>query len=250
MLDEFNKIKEKLINYILDFEILQRKANLLNTSYLLEFHKEIEEEHKLKYENDGLIQAISFAAKGKSENEIKALLEQIRKSYVDYQRHYYQQYNQAKNLEKLCSKYTKEDMEVLDDSFKKYCENYHPLIHIHASEAEKNLYPLLISIFRMGNLQGFKSFLKENEGIFTQEDIEEKGYEFYIAEYQKSILDLQKLIINLKQAFPLNKEDMFYKEELLTREQMDLRENIYNLRDMNKALHKDFLLQFSFDFKL
>ena len=232
-LDEFNLKKETLIEYIIHFEQLQRKVNLLKTSYILEFHKELEEDIKLNIENDALLQAIAMKTGGKKDEDIHGFLEQKKTKFYDQQRIFYQQYNSAKSIEKQCSKYTPKDMEVLDDTFKAYCTKYHPLVHIKATENERNLYPLIITVYRMGNLQGFNSLLKENAN-----------------EYLKSIQDLREMISKLKQEFPLNKEEMFYKEDALIREQMELREKIYQLRDMNKALHKDFLLQFSFDFKI
>ena len=249
-LDEFNLKKETLIEYIIHFEQLQRKVNLLKTSYILEFHKELEEDIKLNIENDALLQAIAMKTGGKKDEDIHGFLEQKKTKFYDQQRIFYQQYNSAKSIEKQCSKYTPKDMEVLDDTFKAYCTKYHPLVHIKATENERNLYPLLITVYRMGNLQGFNSLLKENESLLTEVEILESEFDSYANEYLKSIQDFREMISKLKQEFPLNKEEMFYKEDALIREQMELREKIYQLRDMNKALHKDFLLQFSFDFKI
>ena len=69
-LDEFNLKKETLIEYIIHFEQLQRKVNLLKTSYILEFHKELEEDIKLNIENDALLQAIAMKTGGKKDEDI------------------------------------------------------------------------------------------------------------------------------------------------------------------------------------
>lgn len=249
-LEEFNLKKESLVEHIIFFEQLQRKINLLNTTYKLEFHKEIEEQMKLNFENDALLQGISMKASGKSNDEIQSVLDQIKNAYFEQQRKLYQQYNSAKALEKQCSKYTPKDMETLDETFKTYCTKYHPLVHLKATEAERGFYPLLITVYRMGNLEGFKNLLKENESLLTEFVILSEEYDAYAKEYLSTIQNLREMVSKLQQEFPLNKEEMFYKEESLIREQMELREKIYQTKDMNKALHKDFILNFEFDFKL
>ncbi|MCM1130842.1 MAG: hypothetical protein NC310_03725 [Roseburia sp.] len=248
--EKFSEIKNELINVVVEFEQTERKIQFLNSTYLLEFYNELEQQRYLQYENEYLIKAIAMSSDGKTEAEIKEFLEQCRKEFDGQMQNFYRQHQLAKELEHQISMFTKEDIESLDLEFIEYCSLHHPLVNLYATIIEKNLYSTLISLYRLGNITGYKNFIKEFSSSFTTVEIPVEEYEKVVKIYQETILHLKNAIQQKKQEFPLNKEDIFYKEELLTRELMYLREKNYKAREMNKSLQKDFKLHFTFEFSL
>lgn len=248
--EKFSEIKNELINVVLEFEQTERKIRFLNSSYFLEFYSELEQQRYLQYENDFLIKAIAMSSDGKPEVVIKAFLDQCKKEFETQMQNFYRQHQLAKEMEHQISMLNKEDIERLDSEFKEYCSLHHPLVNVYATIIEKNLYSTLVSLYRLGNISGYKNFIKEFSSSFTTVEIPVEEYEDVAKIYQDTILHLKDVLQQKKQEFPLNKEDIFYKEELLTRELMYLREKNYQAREMNKSLQEDFKLHFTFEFSL
>ncbi len=92
--------------------------------------------------------------------------------------------------------------------------------------------------------------MSENRDVFTSQMVTEEEYDRIAKYYLQSLQNLRGLLNNLKNSFPLNREQIFIDDEAYTKEYMYLREKNYAAREMNSSLHKDFLLNFSFDFEL
>ncbi|MDE7263571.1 MAG: hypothetical protein K2N64_02795 [Anaeroplasmataceae bacterium] len=249
-MEEFLKIKEELIAKVIEFEGLERKISLLNQSYFIEFHEELEQQRYLQYENDYLIKAIAMHSDGKSEEEIKDFLNQCKKEFSRHIQEFRQQYRLALDMERVCSKYSQLDFESVDKAFVDYCSEHHPLVQAYSTEDERKVYQALITVYRLGNIEGFKNLLKESEHVFSSTEVLESEYEDISRIYKESLDQMKKVIQELTSSFPLNKESMFYDEALFTREHIALREKNYQSREMNQALQKDFQLHFSFPFTL
>ncbi|MDE6655520.1 MAG: hypothetical protein K2J85_00845, partial [Anaeroplasmataceae bacterium] len=248
--EEFMKIKNELIELVIEFEQTERKINLLSNAYMLEFYEELQQQRYLLSENDYLIKAIAMKNDGKSKEEIKAFLEDCRKQFSANMQGFYTQYRMAQELGKKASNLSENDMNNMDEAFIEYCSVHHPLIKAHSTPEDRSFYSTLIMLYRMGNVMGFKKFLKECKFKYSSHEITEEEYNNIAKLYLESIDNLKEISQKKKQEFPLNKEDIFYKEELLTRELMYLREKNYKAREMNKALQADFKLHFSFEFTL
>lgn len=249
-LDVFNQTKQELIQLIIEFEATERKINVLNNTYHLHFHKELEQQRYLQYENDYIVKAIAMKADGKTEEEVKSFLEECRKEFSLNIQAFYRQYQLALEMEKQSKTYTKEDLEKVDQDFKMYCSIHHPLVKAHSTTMERNIYASLIALYRAGNVVGFKNLLKEMEPSFTSPEIEETEIENLISLYKDSIEHLKEILAKSKEVFPITKENIFFNDQLLTREEMYLREKNYKAREINKALEKDFKSQFTFEFSL
>lgn len=248
--DEFLKLKQELINKVIEFEGLERKISLLSQSYSIEFHQELEQQRYLQYENDYLIKAIAMHADGKTEEEVKEFLNQCKKEFSSHMQGFYQQYRLALDMERICSKYTQLDFESVDQEFIQYCSQYHPLIKAYSTEDERKVYQALITIYRLGNLEGFRNLLKESEHVFSSTEVSADEYESIAKIYKESLEQMDGVIQKLTSPFPLNKEQMFYDDALITREHIYLREKNYQNKEMNQSLQRDFELSFSFPFTL
>ena len=249
-LDNFNEIKQKLIELVIQFETTERKINVLNNTYFLQFFSELEQQRYLQYENDYLVKAIAMKADGKTEEEVRSFLDQCKKEFSSHMQSFYRQHKLALEMENQSKTYTKEDLEKVDQDFKQYCSIYHPLVKAHSNEIERNMYASLITLYRAGNVVGFKNLMKEIQPMFTSPAVEENEKESLVKLYKESILHLKELLAKSKDAFPINKENIFFNDQLLTREEIYLREKNYKAREMNKALQEDFKLQFAFNFSL
>ncbi len=249
-LEEFTAIKNELVELVIDFEQTERRIVFLNYAYFLNFHDELEQQRYLQYENEYLIKAIAMAADGKTEAEIKEFLEQCRKEFEANIHNFERQYQSAQEWDKQLENYSKEDMEQNDQEFIEYCSTHHPLVKAYSSDLERTIYSSLIMLYRTGNVVGFKNLMKECRSNFTSSEISSEDYEKIAVFYKESIEHFNSIKEKRNMTFPLNKADIFNKEELTTRELMYLREKNYQARDMNKSLQADFKLHFSFEFSL
>ena len=249
-LEEFTSIKNKLIDFVIDFEQTERRIFFLNNAYLLNFHEELEQQRYLQYENEYLIKAIAMDVDGKTEEEVKTFLEGCRKEFEAHIHHFQRQYQTALEYEKQIVNYVKEDIEQNDQEFISYCSIHHPLVKAYSTELERTIYSSLSMLYRTGNITGFKNVMKECSGSFTSPEISSDDYEKIAQLYQETIEHLNSIKQQRDTIFPLNKADIFNKEELITRELMDLREKNYQDREMNKSIQADFKLHFSFEFSL
>lgn len=250
LLEEFLEIKRELVDLVIDFEQTERKISILNNIYILEFFEDLEQQRYIQCENNYLTQAIAMTKDGKSDTEVQAFLEQCRQEFSEFMKDFYRQHNAAKDMQKDISKYAKDDFEKIDQEFKEYCMVHHPLVKAHYSEMERNIYSMLIMLYRLGNTTAFRKMLHESSSSFTSPEVKPEEFETISKLYEETIQHLKSLKEHRNEVFPLNIEDIFYKEELLTREQISLRERNYQYREINKALHADFKLHFSFEFNL
>lgn len=248
--EEFLSLKEELTNVVVEYEILQRKSSFLNNSYILQFKEELEKQRYLLFENDYLTKAIAKQGEKEDIEEIKKYLDDCKREFAVQIQAFHQQVQQAEEMEKRCSHYHAKDIENLDRDFIEYCKLYHPVIKAHTTENERNLYNVLVVVYRLGNIAGFKALLNENKDVFTSQAVTEEEYDVIAKFYLQSLQNLKGLLYELKNSFPLNKEIIFSDDEAFTKEYMYLREKNYAAREMNKSLHKDFILNFSFDFEL
>lgn len=249
-LEEFNNLKNELINEVIKFEQTERKINILNNLYLIQFSDILEQERYLLFENDCLIKAIAKISDGNSLEEVKEFLDNKKIEFNSIIGSFRMQTKLALETEQISSKFKKEDLEKVENEIIDYCNYYHPFVNILSDEHQKSLYGTLIMLYRLGNVSGFKNYMKEIKSFLNVVDIKENEFDEVSKKYIETINKLKLIHEEKKNAFPLNKEEIFFKEELLTREEMYLREKNYQARDINKALQEDFKLHFSFDFSL
>lgn len=245
--EEFYLLKEELTNRVIEYEILMRRSTFLNHSYLLEFKDELKNELYLRYENDTILQAIF---KNSIEINIDEYLEECKNKFKERLSVFNSNVKQAEDMSLRCSHYTALDVENLDKAFAKYIKQYHPLIKTHITDMEKNLYNVLITIYRLGNIEGFYNILKENEDVLSLYEIKPEEYEAIAIMYKESLKNINQTIQKMLDSFPLNKENVFQSETAITQELGFLREQNYRLREANKSLHQDFLKNFGKDFEL
>ncbi len=249
-LEEFNDLKNELINEVINFEQTERKINILNNLYLIQFSDILEQERYLLFENDCLMKAIAKIADGSSVEDIKKFLENKKMEFNSIISSFRMQCKLALETEQISSKFKKEDLEKVENEIINYCNLYHPFINVLADGNQNSIYGTLIMLYRLGNVQGFKNYMKEITPVLSAIDIKESNFDEVSQKYIETINKLKLIHEEKIKTFPLNKEEIFYKEELLAREEMYLRERNYQARDINKALQEDFKLHFTFNFSL
>lgn len=249
-IEEFNNIRNELIKEVIIFEQTERKISILNNLYLMQFSDILEQERYLLFENDCLIKSIAKLKDGSTIDEVKSFLDGKRTEFDSIINSFRMQCKTALETEEISSKFSKNDLEKVENQMIDYCNSYHPFVNIFGDVRQNGLYGTLIMLYRLGNVTGFNNFLKEIEPLLAKADIKPNDYE-RTAKIYKDTINRLRLIHNEKiKAFPLNKEEIFYKEELMTREEMYLREKNYQARDINKALQNDFKLNFPFEFSI
>ena len=247
--DQFYIIKEKLTDIVLEYELLQRKSDFLKNSYLVHFGDLLLEELRITSENKCMLQAIKNKIDIKDVNDAEVLIE---KSKIDYEKEKGKLENKisfAVDLDNKCKKYTPDYLNTLDTKYLNYCKEYHPAIKGHSTENERKLYSILSTVYRICDLVAFEELLEDGKKYLTSCEIEESEYDLIASYYNESINNLSELISNMKNSFPINSEEMFSNDALIVREYGRLRQRNYTLKEMNKELHKDFELNYSFDFK-
>lgn len=245
--EEFLAIKDNLTKLVLDYEVTQRKIYFLTNSYKVEFFEILEEKLYLEYENKYMVEAI---AKKDEIDSIEALLEENKKSFETVLKGFNNEIESAKDLERRCRNYTIKDMEKLDQEFMDFCIQYHPVLKGRSSMNERSAFSSICMVYRMGNIAGFRNLLNETKNLFTSPVITEEEYEPLAKIYQESYQNLTSLMAKQKNEFPLNRESLFQSSEEITKEYGLLRQSNYNLREMNKAIHQDFINHFNIDFEL
>lgn len=248
--EEFLSLRQNLLDIVIEYEVLQRKAYFIENSYILEFYVDLEQQRYVQHENDYMIKAIALHTEGKSDFEVQAFLDTCKVEFQGIMNSFQRRYTLAKELEQRCKNYDSEDIVNLDRDFIAYCSKYHPLVKAHSSEQEHNLYNLLISMYRIGNIQGFKSVLEENKSILKDDVIKEEEIDKIAVLYQESLQQLKAVLEKQKNSFPLNKEYLFKDSMNLAKESVRLREENAGDREINKTLQKDFKENFSFQFEL
>lgn len=248
--DEFLVIREKLVQVVLEYEMLQRKIKFLRDSYFLEFEEILLQRLYLEYENQYMLAAIAKHSEGMSKEDIQVFLDQSKEEFKAVLGEFEQQMTDAKELEKRCKGYTQADLEKLDQDYMQYCALYHPYIKYHTTMNERNAYQTLTMLYRMGNITGFRNLLKEFQPTFTSTDIDEEKLDEIATFYEKKYQELHSIIEEQKGQEPLCREVIFYDENLMTAEYGNLREWVYSQKEMNKEIHKDFSSHFDFDFEL
>ena len=248
--DEFIKIQQNLTHIIMEYEFLQRKGNVIGNSYLLEFYELLEQQKYLEYENKYLTQALMMKAEEKPISEIEEFLNSSKQEFNGIMNFFYKQYATAKELAQRMEHYNAKDIESLDSTFQTYCKLYHPMIKGKVTDGERNLYDILIHLYRLGNVEGFTSFLEENKSMLSPVSFQEEEYASVAKIYEQSIQELSLTIKKQKESFPFNREDLFQDPTSITQEHIKLRESNYNLREMNRSLQKDFQLHFTSTFEL
>lgn len=248
--EEFLSLRQNLLDVVIEYEVLQRKAYFIENSYILEFYVDLEQQRYVQHENDYMIKAIALHAEGKSDSEVQTFLNTCKVEFQGIMNSFQRRYTMAKELEQRCKNYDSEDIINLDRDFITYCSKYHPLVKAHSSEAEHDLYDLLISMYRIGNIQGFKSVLEENISILKEDVIKEEEMDKLASLYQESLQQLKGVLEKQKNSFPLSKEYLFTDSMNLAKESVRLREENAGDREINKTLQKDFKENFSFPFEL
>ncbi len=248
--DEFLVIREKLVEVVLEYEMLQRKIKFLRDSYFLEFEEILLQRLYLEYENQYMLAAIAKHTEGMAKEDVEVFLNQSKEEFKAVLGEFQQQIADAKELEKRCKGYTQADLEQLDKDYMQYCALYHPYIKYHTTMNERNAYQALTMLYRMGNIAGFRNLLKEYQPSFTSTDIKEDEFDEIAAFYEKTYENLHSVIEEQKNQEPLCRESIFYDENLMTAEYGNLREWVYSQKEMNKEIHKDFSSHFDFVFEL
>lgn len=248
--EEFLTIKNRLTDVVLEYETLQRKIHFLHDSYIIAFKEILEQRLYLEYENKDMTDAIAKKENGASVEEVETFLENCRNQFALVLTGFQNKVKKAQELEQRCRHYRAEDIENLDREFMEFCTLYHPVIKAHSTIAERNAYSAISMVYRMGNIPGFKNLINEFKDVFTTSSVLEEEYDTVAKLYEESYKNLVPIIARQKNEFPLNIEPIFSNEAALTNEYADLREKTALLRDMNKQIHKDFLLYFEFDFQL
>lgn len=247
---EFLAIRDKLTTVVLEYETMQRKIYFLNNSYYIAFKDLLEQRLYLEYENKYLLEAITKKKENMNGEQIKELLEQNRIQFNSILESFHKKMSTASELEQRCRHYQAADIENLDQEFMDFCMLYHPVIKAHSTVAERNAYSALSMVYRMGNIAGYHNLLEEFKDTFTSTSVLDEEYDTIARLYEESYRNLVALIDKQKNEFPLNKEAIFVDEAAMTNEYAALREKTAQLRDMNKQIHKDFILNYKFDFEL
>lgn len=248
--EDFLQLKQELTNIVVQYEYAQKKSYFFQQSYYIEFSEELEQELCLQLENEAILQAIQMFSDGKDKKEIFSFLEKKKEMIKEQYNHLKRRIKEATEMAQRCSHYTPTDMMQLDEEFMDYCINNHPVIKAHSTEMEKNLYNILSTSYRMGNLTGFRMILKENKDVFTLVNVEEEQYDSIAGFYTQSIQNLTLLLHKMNTSFPLTKEREVTEENAATAEHGKLREKMYALREINKNLHKDLVYNFDEDMDL
>lgn len=248
--EEFLRIRDKLTTVVLEYETMQRKIYFLNNSYYIAFKDLLEQRLYLEYENKYLLEAITKKNAVENTESIKIFLDDCRKQFDFILESFRKKISNASELEQRCRHLGAADIEKLDQEFMDFCILYHPVIKAHSTVAERNAYSALSMVYRMGNIAGYHNLLEEFKDVFTSTSVLEEEYVTIAPLYEESYQNLIALIEKQKSEFPLNREEIFSNEAAMTNEFAALREKNVELRDMNKQIHKDFVLNYNFNFEL
>ena len=245
--EEFLIVKEELINVIINFELLKRKSNFLKQTYLLELSDEIRSEMKYSFENEVMLDSIKKVNEKINLDQIKKDIVLAKEELTKKLENFEINLKSAQELSHRCEVYTLEDMQEFDLRFADFCKLYHPVLKGKVSEVEKTMFNLLSKLYQDGNIEAFDKLYKECESKFSALDINSNfdGYAYF---YRESIKNLNNLIIKMQNSFPLNIEDKFLNYDSITALIGEKRETVYDLRELNKAIRKDFKLNFDVEF--
>ena len=239
------KLKEDTINIVIDFELTQRHMSFLKHVYIVHFKDLILEEKKLFLENDIMFKSIQMEIKKVGQDKIDELIENAKLQYQKIEETINYEYSQASKIVEKCKLYTIEEMEEADDIMRKYCRLYHPAIKVTNNNFDISFYNNLCSLYRNGNLEGCKTLFEKYKDALQSVD---NNIELKEEAYSKTLKNISDLIKKNQNDFPLNKSELLSTEEGITREYGEYRDKIYKLKEINLALHKDFILKFNKDF--
>lgn len=246
--EDFLSLKNKLVNIAVEFERLQRKSNFLKQTYLLELSDEIKREFNYRSENDIMLIAIKGKKDGLTLKDINRAIAQGKSDLAVKNKNFEMQLASAVALSERCQKYSKEDMEQLDYDFASFCSEFHPVIMAKSSDYERNIYAALAEFYRNGRVEDFYNLLNENKANLVISIPNEDSYDGLSYFYNESIENLNNLVEKMKNSFPLNIEEEFASYDSITALIGNKREEVYDLREMNKALKLDYYNVFGKEF--
>ena len=235
----FLETKEKLVEKVYELENLKRREYYAQYKYFILFHDYIVDQTKLQYENKNMLDSI----KAKRENVEFNLQEkeiELENKLIAFENNY----KIAKQVLGIYDKYTKEDIEKLDENYKEFVSKYHPAINVKSSQEQVQLYQALTSIYLVGEVKEFESMYitaKERLGELVVENDMEKILETY----NLSLNNITPLIEKRKESLPFKYEEIVDNEYNITNEISKFRQNIYTLKEMNKNIKLDYELNFN-----
>ena len=246
--EEFLSLKDNLINTVIEFERLQRKSNFLRQTYLLELSDQIKSEFTYRSENEIMLKSIKLKKDGSSIAEIEKMIAKGKADLNSKNKNFEKQLASAVELSERCKGYSISDMEKMDADFADFCSDFHPTIMAKASENLRNIYSILANLYRNGMIKEFYSFLEESKEqliIYLPYESSFEGLSYF---YNESIANLKRLIEKMKNSFPLNIEKSFESYDSMTTLIGNKREEVYTLREMNKAIRLDYFETFNKEF--
>lgn len=235
----FLETKEKLVEKVYELENLKRREYYAQYKYFILFHDYIVDQTKLQYENKNMLDSI----KAKRENVEFNLQEkeiELENKLIAFENNC----KIAKQVLGIYDKYTKEDIEKLDENYKEFVSKYHPAINVKSSQEQVQLYQALTSIYLIGEVKEFESMYETAKDRLSELVIEE-DMEKILETYNLSLNNITPLIEKRKESLPFKYEEIVDNEYNITNEISKFRQNIYTLKEMNKNIKLDYELNFN-----
>lgn len=235
----FLETKEKLVEKVYELENLKRREYYAQYKYFILFHDYIVDQTKLQYENKNMLDSI----KAKRENVEFNLQEkeiELENKLIGFENNC----KIAKQVLGIYDKYTKEDIEKLDENYKEFVSKYHPAINVKSSQEQVQLYQALTSIYLVGEVKEFESMYITAKDRLSELVIEE-DMEKILETYNLSLNNITPLIEKRKGSLPFKYEEIVDNEYNITNEISKFRQNIYTLKEMNKNIKLDYELNFN-----
>lgn len=247
---EFNEMVKEFGEDVYSFEKFLKKGFVLEASYITIYNELLKDINYVTFENNLLKDAIEKLSNNETIDSIKIYLIDNRKKLNDSIAQLVARDTYYKKVYDSAYSFLTNENEDVEALYRDYCLNHHPAVRAFISKQEEKLSNYLKKEYFENNFNNLKTLLEKNQGVFINDEIGEDKFNDISAHYFKLRKNMNVERAARLKKYPFVKENVFKDELSIASEEADLRVQLKKLKDLNEALHKDYVSAFGEDFKL
>lgn len=247
---EFNEMVKEFGEDVYSFEKFLKKGFILEASYITVYNGLLKDINYITFENNLLKDGMEKLKNNQSLEDINKYLLENKKKVNDTIAQLVTRDIYYKKVYDSAYQFLSKENEELEEIYKDYCLKHHPAVRAFISKQEEELSNYLKKEYFEDNLENLKTLLEKNQGVFINDEIEESKFNDVSGHYFKLRKNMNVERQTRLQKYPYIKENVFKDDLSIASEEADLRIQLKKLKDLNEALHKDYVANFGNDFKL
>ncbi len=226
---EYTELKNKVQIEILKLCKVEKENFLLDQTHLILVGKYQLQVFKNFYFLKKMNRCLTLYKEGKTISEINEIVDVELKSDRVKLANYEKSIEDAKKYEKKYALLNNNDLLRIEEMFMNLCFDYHPMIKIHMSQTELQIWNILEFSYRSNNLSSLQGFY--NESQLTKAIYNEKTAVEDIKYYKNILYDAKKRYNSLLETYPQNIKSFLHDDIEVAKLIAKHRNDAYRLKD-------------------